>query len=96
VPIYPYDNSSRNNVGSNPDFPNISTGRILYMDNYQSEEVMKMLSEYGDYATYMVGTTKKKYRILVLVTWRFTSSTFDAVGVVVDFEVYFCVSSFGQ
>ncbi len=53
MPIYPYDNSSRNNVGSNPDFPNISTGRILYMDNYQSEEVMKMLSEYEDYATYM-------------------------------------------
>lgn len=43
-----------------------------------------------------IGTTKKKYRILVLATWRFTSSTFDAVGVVVDFEVYFCVSSFGQ
>ena len=42
----------------------------------------------------MVGTTKKKYRILA--TWRFTNSTFDAVGVVVDFEVYFCVSSFGQ
>jgi hypothetical protein len=42
----------------------------------------------------MVGTTKKKYRILA--TWRFTNSTFDAVGVVVDFEVYFCISSFGQ